>query len=161
MISALSIFTRLTTSRPACTDWSQATDEELALAARSHDRSGKEAFVEIVRRHQTPVCAVAFSVAGRIGLADDIAQETFLKAWKRISTLREPAKLKAWLTRIAHDCAVDALRREKPHTSLDDERVSLAEAAESFPDKAAAEAEDEQMVWSALSELPETVRTPL
>ncbi|HWB04251.1 MAG TPA: sigma-70 family RNA polymerase sigma factor [Verrucomicrobiales bacterium] len=161
MISAVSIFRRFSSSRSARTDWRSATDEELAIAARSHDRPGKEAFVEIVRRHQTPVCAVAFSVTGRIGLTDDIAQETFLKAWKHLSSLREPAKLKAWLSRIARDCAVDALRREKPHTSLDGECPREIIASDSPPDACAADAEDAELVWSALAELPETVRTPL
>ncbi|RYD25401.1 MAG: hypothetical protein EOP86_27370 [Verrucomicrobiaceae bacterium] len=54
-------------------------------------------------------------IAGRTGLTDDVAQETFLKAWRRIPTRRDPAKLKAWLTPIAHDCALGALRREDPH----------------------------------------------
>jgi RNA polymerase sigma factor (sigma-70 family) len=161
MISVLPLLRRFTSSRPCPKQWEGASDVELALAARVQDRAGKEAFVEIVQRHQTAVAAVAYSVTGRIGFTDDIAQETFLRAWKRMGTLREPAKLKAWLTKIAHDCAVDVLRREKPHTSLDDERVSLTEAMEQSPDKAAADGEDEQMVWAALAELPETVRTPL
>ena len=161
MISALSIFRRYSSSRPRRAAGEDATDTELALAARVQDRDGKESFVEIVRRHQTAVCAVAYSITGRIGLVDDIAQETFLKAWKRMATLREPAKLKAWLTKIAHDCAVDALRREKLHPSLDEETVSLTEDAGASPDKAAADAEEEQLVWSALAELPENVRTPL
>ncbi len=161
MISALTIFRRLAVSRPRLVDWEKAGDAELALAARTQEREGKEAFVEIVRRHQNAVCAVAFSVTGRIGLTDDIAQETFLKAWNRIATLREPGKLKAWLARIAHDCAVDALRHERPHLSLEDETVSLTVAPGPSPDKAAADAEDEQLVWSALAALPETVRTPL
>ncbi len=161
MISALSLFRRADSSRSPRVDWQTAPDEELALAARSHDRSGKEAFVEIVRRHQTTVCAVAFSVTGRIGLSDDIAQETFFKAWKRLSTLREPAKLKAWLARIAHDCAVDALRREKPHAPLESEPAREIIASDIPPDITAADAEDEQFVWAALAELPEAVRTPL
>jgi hypothetical protein len=105
MITALSIVRRLAGSASPRVDWAEASDAALALAARSRDRTGKEAFVEIVRRHQTAVCAVACSVTGRIGLADDIAQDVFLKAWQRIGTLREPAKLKPWLMRIAHGCA--------------------------------------------------------
>src|SRR6188472_3729462 len=148
MISVLPLLRRLN-PRPRRESWEGATDVELALAARTQDRAGKQAFVEIVRRHQTAVAAVAFSVTGRIGFTDDIAQETFLRAWKRIATLREPAKLKAWLAKIAHDCAVDALRREKPFVSLDDERAHLVETTESSPDNSVADAEDERLVWSA------------
>ncbi|MES2707657.1 MAG: sigma-70 family RNA polymerase sigma factor [Verrucomicrobiota bacterium] len=146
--------------------WEGAGDAALALAAGTPDRAGREAFVEIVRRHQTAVCAVAWSVTGRVGLTDDIAQETFFKAWKQIATLRDPAKLKAWLTRIAHDCAVDALRREKPHAPLDDPasgpRLAAAACCSSAsPDKAAADAEEEALVWASLAALPENLRTPL
>jgi RNA polymerase sigma factor (sigma-70 family) len=158
---SVSIFHRRLPARTRRTDWTACSDVELVLAARTQDAEGKAAFVEIVRRHQTAVCAVAYSVTGRVGMADDIAQETFLKAWKRLATLREPAKLKAWLTKIAHDCAVDALRREKPGLPLDDERVNRTVAPDVAPDDAAADAEQEAMVWSALAELPETVRTPL
>jgi RNA polymerase sigma factor (sigma-70 family) len=160
-LPSVSIFRRVPASRPRRANWAAGSDMELALAARVQDKAGKEAFVEIVRRHQTAVCAVAYSVTGRVGMADDIAQETFLKAWKRLATLREPAKLKSWLTKIAHDCAVDALRREKPGLPLDDERVNLTAATDAAPDEAAADAEQEAMVWSALAELPEIVRTPL
>ena len=100
MISARSLFRPLLPLRRPGRDWTAATDAELALAARDRARAGKDAFVEIVRRHQAAVSAVAYSVTGRIGLTDDIAQETFLKAWKRVSTLREPGKLKAWLTKM-------------------------------------------------------------
>ena len=161
MISARSLFRPLLPLRRPGRDWTAATDAELALAARDRDRAGKDAFVEIVRRHQAAVSAVAYSVTRRIGLTDDIAQETFLKAWKRVSTLRELGKLKAWLTKIAHDCAVDALRRERPHASLDDEASAALEAPGAPPDKAAADAEEEHLIWTMLESLPENMRTPL
>ena len=88
MISARSIFRPLLPFRRTGKDWTVATDAALALAARDQDRAGKDAFVEIVRRHRAAVSAVAYSVTRRIGLTDDIAQETFLKAWKRVGTLR-------------------------------------------------------------------------
>jgi hypothetical protein len=66
MISALSFHRRLAASRPRV-DWVQVSDADLVLAARQGDRAGKEAFGEIVRRHQMAVCAVACSVSGRIG----------------------------------------------------------------------------------------------
>ena len=78
-----------------------------------------------------------------------------------VSTLREPGKLKAWLTKIAHDCAVDALRRERPHASLDDEASAALEAPGAPPDKAAADAEEEHLIWTMLESLPENMRTPL
>src|SRR5688500_8722970 len=98
MISAVSLFRRFASRTPAV-PWEQATDTELALAARARNKPGKQAFVEIVRRHQAAVCAVAYGITGRIALTDDIAQETFLYAWKHMTALREPARLKSWLTK--------------------------------------------------------------
>ncbi|HWB03979.1 MAG TPA: RNA polymerase sigma factor [Verrucomicrobiales bacterium] len=161
MVSALSTLRRVFASRPSRVDWQRACDTELVLAARRRDRAGKEAFVEIVRRYQTAVYAAAYSIAGRMGETDDVAQESFMNAWKGIETLREPAKLKSWLTRIAHDCAVRALRRDRQHAPLDGETLRLTEAPVAAPDAAAVDAEEERFVWETLAGLPETLRVPL
>jgi len=159
MISAMP-FLRRFAPRPKPVEWGAASDTALALAARARDKAGKEAFVEIVRRHQTAVCAVAYGITGRIALTDDIAQETFLYAWKHMTALREPARLKAWLTKIARSTALDALRREQRTDPLGDEVICIA-SPETSPDVATADAEDERLVWDALAELPENFRLPL
>ena len=60
-----------------------------------------QAFVEIVARHQAMVCGIALSIVGSIAASEDVAQEAFLTAWRKIRELREPAKLRAWLRQIA------------------------------------------------------------
>lgn len=160
-VSALNIVRRLLPSRSQRKDWQAASDTELVLAARAQDAAGKAAFVEIVRRHQGAVAAVAFAVAGRAAWVDDIAQETFLKAWQRLSTLREPGRLKAWLLRIAHDCAVDALRCHKPDVPLEEATLESLATDLDAPDDAAIAAEEEAVVRAALESLPEDLRLPL
>lgn len=159
MISTMP-FLRRFASRPKPVDRGTASDAELALAARVQDRGGKEAFVEIVQRHQAAVCAVAYGITGRMALTEDMAQETFLYAWKNMKALREPARLKAWLTKIARSTALDALRREGRTEPLGDDVAEIF-SPEAAPDAAAADAEDERLVWDALAELPETFRLPL
>jgi RNA polymerase sigma factor (sigma-70 family) len=159
MISTMP-FLRRFAPRPKPVEWGAASDTALALAARTQNKAGKEAFVEIVRRHQTAVCAVAYGITGRIAPTEDIAQETFLYAWKHMAALREPAKLKAWLTKIARSTALEALRREQHTDPLGDDVVEIA-SLDSSPDAAAAAAEDERLVWEALAELPENFRLPL
>ncbi len=158
MISAVTFLRRFTHRPPVAVE--RLSDTALALAARARDKAGKEAFVEIVRRHQTAVCAVAYGITGRMALTDDIAQETFLYAWKNMTALREPARLKAWLTKIARSTALDAMRREQRTDPLGDEVISIA-SPETSPDVATADAEDERLVWEALAELPENFRLPL
>jgi RNA polymerase sigma-70 factor (ECF subfamily) len=51
---------------------------------------------------------------------DDLAQDVFLQAWRRLATLREPAAFGAWLATIARHRAADAHRRARPHAALAD-----------------------------------------
>lgn len=72
------------------------------LVARVVSREDENAFGELVRRYQSPVRAFLTRMArGDSHLADDLAQETFLKAWKKISTYRGGAKFSTWLFGIA------------------------------------------------------------
>ena len=81
------------------------SDAELiqASVAGSHG-----AFGQIVERYQSLVCAVAYSRTGDLALSEDVAQETFLKAWRRLRQLRDGAKLRAWLCTIAGLSATSA-----------------------------------------------------
>jgi RNA polymerase sigma factor (sigma-70 family) len=88
-----------------------ATDVDLVLACRAGDRN---AFGQIVDRYQSLVCAIGYSGTGDLALSQDLAQETFLAAWKGLDGLREPSKLKAWLAGIARRLAVSARRRRQP-----------------------------------------------
>jgi len=84
----------------------------------------REAFGEIVARYQSLVCSLAYSSTGSLSQSEDLAQETFLAAWRHLGDLREADKLRAWLCRIARNLICDALReqgREPTHAgeSLD------------------------------------------
>jgi RNA polymerase sigma factor (sigma-70 family) len=161
MKPALSIFRRLMPPGRPRADWESATDSELVLAARVQDAAGKGAFVEIVRRHQGAVAAVAFVVAGRAAWIDDITQETFLRVWQRLGTLREPGKFKAWLMRIAHNCAVHAVRKSRLCVPMEEAALDLLATETDAPDAAAIVREEEAVVWTALEQLPEDLRLPL
>jgi DNA-directed RNA polymerase specialized sigma24 family protein len=57
----------------------------------------REAFGQIVARYQTLVCSLAYSGTGSLSQSEDLAQETFVAAWKQLGNLREPHKLRSWL----------------------------------------------------------------
>ena len=57
----------------------------------------RDAFSQIVVRYQSLICSLAYSATGSLGQSEDLAQETFVSAWKQLAELREPAKLRAWL----------------------------------------------------------------
>ncbi|MSU52031.1 MAG: RNA polymerase sigma factor [Opitutaceae bacterium] len=85
---------QLTHSAPAM------NDEQLITR---HLKGDASAFREIVERHQAMVCTVAFSACGDVTRSDDVAQETFVAAWKQMPQLRERSKFRAWLGGIARN----------------------------------------------------------
>ena len=132
-----------------------ATDAELVQACKGGDRS---AFGQIVDRYQSLVCAIAYSGTGDLALSQDLAQETFLAAWKGLEGLREPGKLKAWLSGIVRRLAISARRRRQP-VGLD----AAADAASKLPsplDEVIGR-EQEAVLWRSLEAIPETYREPL
>lgn len=71
------------------------------------------AFEQIVRRYQRPVINFVARVTGDRASAEDLAQETFIKAFRALPTFDTTRRFSSWLLRIAHNTAVDALRRAK------------------------------------------------
>lgn len=105
-----------------------STDAELILAAsREGDR---EAFAELVRRHQSLVRGVLRRLTGGDdALADDLAQEAFLLAWRRLDTFRFEARFTTWLYRIAFNAWQSDRRRTREVLLGDDEAMPEAAAA--------------------------------
>lgn len=64
----------------------------------------------MVRQHGTAVYRLALSIVRDPALAEDVAQETFIRAWRGCGTYRGEAPLRHWLLRIAHNVAVSTLR---------------------------------------------------
>src|SRR5690348_16752412 len=90
---------------------SMATLNDADLVSQSLS-GNREAFGQIVERYQSLVCSLAYSATGSLTQSEDLAQETFLAAWKQLIALREPAKLRAWLCGIARNQINDSLRRQ-------------------------------------------------
>ena len=136
------------------------SDEQLWQQSRSGDR---EAFGRIVERYQSLVCSVAYSTCGNLSRSEDLAQETFVTAWRQLGALREPARLGPWLCGIARNHAANATRRENrrggPAESLDAAAETAAPDAD--PSEQAASQEEAALLWRWLAELPATYREPL
>ena len=89
------------------------TDAELvARALQGH----QEAYREIVVRFERPVYSLVARMVQDPGLAEDLAQEVFIKAFRRLSTYDPQRKLSSWLFKIAHNTTIDHLRRHAPET---------------------------------------------
>ena len=70
------------------------TDAELVEASR---RGERDAFGLLVTRYQDVVCAVSYSSTGDWSLSEDVAQDTFVAAWRQLGQLREIVRLRPWL----------------------------------------------------------------
>lgn len=81
----------------------------------------RNAFAALVRRYQSGVRGLLRKLnGGDMPLADDLAQETFIKAYKAIHNFRNEAKFSTWLYRIAYNVFMSDVRSRKPQVSLDE-----------------------------------------
>lgn len=88
------------------------TDAALILAVQQRD--DRSAYAELVRRHQSQVRTVLRRLArGDQGLADDLAQETFILAWRNIARFRFEARFSTWLYRIAFNAWQSEVRKKR------------------------------------------------
>lgn len=84
------------------------------LIARAMIADDRHAFAELVRRHQSGVRACLRKLtAGNHALADDLAQETFVLAWRNLKSFRQEARFSTWLYRIATNCWLGDARKRK------------------------------------------------
>ena len=104
----------VTAGRP---EWAGLSDQEVVLRARS----GQEAaYRELIRRYERPVFALVFRMVRDRELAEDLSQETFVKALNAIESYRPEFKFSSWIFKIANNAAIDHLRRRELDTlSLD------------------------------------------
>jgi RNA polymerase sigma-70 factor, ECF subfamily len=84
------------------------------LIARAVVADDRHAFAELVRRHQSSVRACLRRLtAGNHALADDLAQDTFVLAWRNLKSFRQEARFSTWLYRIATNCWLADARKRK------------------------------------------------
>jgi RNA polymerase sigma factor (sigma-70 family) len=118
------------------------------------------AFETLVSQYQAMVSAVAYNACGDLALSEDIAQETFLTAWKSRSQLREAHKLSGWLCGIARNLAHNVNRKQSSlNVRLDQVAEPATEAVD--PSEAAVTQEEESLVWQSLQTIPDNYREPL
>ena len=94
------------------------------LIARVLVDDDQHAFGELVRRHQSSVRGLLRQLARTdVALADDLAQDTFLRAYKNIRSFRGEARFSTWLYRIAYNCFREDARRRKELVGIDEEQL--------------------------------------
>ena len=102
---------------PTAKDLQALGDQEVVAMAKA----GKEAaYRELLRRYERPVFSLIFRMVRDRSLAEDLAQETFVKVLNALASYRPEYKFSSWIFKIANNAAIDQLRRRELDTlSLD------------------------------------------
>ena len=119
-----------------------------------------EAFQSLVERHSKYVFHVAYRLTGSSQDAEDVVQETFLKAYRQLSRFEARADFRTWLHRIAMNCSIDLIRaRRSREVGQDPSDLEAAAAGESAratgfaPDRLTLSVEIDERVRAALDGL--------
>ncbi|MBI2923798.1 MAG: RNA polymerase sigma factor [Planctomycetes bacterium] len=121
-------------------DLKQEPDDAL-LVSRSR-QGDRKAFEQLVHRHSALVGGIAYQVLGDSEGARDVAQETFLKVHRRLETLEDPARFRAWICGIARTTSIDWMRRNAKLRSLETLEASGREPAAPAPKEGSLEQEE-------------------
>ena len=136
-----------------CDEVDARTDIELVYAALEHP----DAFGELVRRHQAFVFGAALRVTRDASLAEEVAQETFFRAYRALSKFRREAKLRTWLYRIATNLAIDLVGRRKDFPVAEVPETPVTRTTSQIVELRVQSDE----LRGALASLPETLRDPI
>jgi RNA polymerase sigma-70 factor, ECF subfamily len=97
-----------------------ATDHDLIALART---GSEKAYRELLDRYQRPVFSLVYRMVRDRELAEDLAQETFVKVFNHLDRFNPKYKFSSWIFKIASNLAIDTLRKREPQTvSLDGSR---------------------------------------
>jgi len=132
----------------------ERTDAELVRRAQDGD---DEAFEVLLRRHFDSAFAVALGVAVDRDEAEDVLQDAFVRAWRRVGQCRHPARFRGWLASVVRSTALNQVesRKRRRQTTLEDRTLEAETAA---PSRRAEQAELRARLEAALALLPEVQR---
>lgn len=123
-------------------------------------RGEGEYFGEIFNRHFDGMVRFVFYMINDLPVAKDIVQDTFLKAYKNLKTLKDLSKFKSWLIRIARNKCIDHLRRLKKEREIfnADAEFDYLKSDEKKPEEELMSLELFQVVKKHINNLPEDLR---
>ena len=131
------------------------TDAELVEAAQSGDEKAFEALVE---KHRARIDATISSFVSNAQDREDIAQDTFINAFRNLHQLSNPDRFSYWLVTIAQNLCRNWLNKHRSHTIPIDEVDENLLNSDNLPERESIEAEQRQIITQAIKALPETER---
>ncbi len=134
---------------------SQNDDRQLGERAQAGDTS---AFDELVRRHHGPLYCYLYRTCRNGADAEEMTQESFVKAWEGLRGFRGAASFRTWLFRIATNLCINRLSRRKPVDPLSDD---VPAARRDEPAETYRQRQLKECVGAALESLPADQRSAL
>lgn len=137
-----------------------ASDEALLAGLGAGDA---EAIAAFVRRFQRRVFGLAMAITGDQGVAEDVAQEAFARAWRHAQAYdARRGPVAAWLLAITRNLAIDAMRLRRAEPTDPDALLAMGiPATDAGPDERAIAGEDIARLRRAIIDLPEDQRRAL
>ena len=135
------------------------TVDEAQLIAQSQN-GDRSAFSELVRVHSKGVLNVVYRMCGDMLIAEDAAQETFIRAWQNLPSYRPQTPFRNWLYRIAFNAGMDMLRKEKRILPDDIEDLNLTDGQPGI-ESMVSQQERTKAVQKAIQSLPDASRAVL
>lgn len=132
-------------------------EQELHLITQAQ-HGDRQAFAELVYNHREGMINVAYRMCGDPGLAEDIAQDAFIRVWQNLPKYQPKAPFKSWVYRIATNATLDALRSQKETVDIDN--LPLSSSAKG-PEMLLEDKERVSMVEQAVLALPPASRKVL
>jgi RNA polymerase sigma-70 factor, ECF subfamily len=147
---------------PRLTNRMPQTDAATVALARD---GNSEAFRALVERHSRAVYRLAHRMTGNPSDAEDVVQETFLKAYRQLGRFESRANFSTWLHRIAVNCSIDLIRsrphREAAHDAADLEEIGTLgtqDTAQRTPERLMLSTEVQDRITEAMSMLSQRER---
>ena len=133
----------------------KTNDFDLVAQAQQGDRN---AFSELVRQHRQGVINVVYRMCGDAELAEDAAQDAFIKAWQNLHRYQPRSPFRNWLYRIATNTALDLLRRNRETVDIKNIPVRTSQPG---PEAMAVSQERAVLIQNAVLDLPPASRSVL
>ncbi|MCE0496993.1 MAG: RNA polymerase sigma factor [Methylacidiphilales bacterium] len=144
---------------PPATDSAAGMDSAERIMVMAALAGDDEAFETVIRTYSRRIYVVAYAIVQDVSEAEDIVQDTFLKAHRQRRSLRDPEKFPAWLLTVTRNAARDRLRRRRPQADAETFDTLVDPAA--TPGSALEQEERQVHLRRALATLPEEHRTAL
>ena len=131
----------------------EVSNSELVKKSQLGDKS---AFEELVKRHQDLVFSLSFKLTGNRELANDVAQEAFIRAWKAIEKFRGDSTFGTWIYRITVNTAWTLRKKAKKHYSLniEDTKEPVVIDEKKDPELVAINSDLSVVLRKALNQIP-------